>query len=140
MHAIRYLQIKALAESMRLRDMVKLGLFASRYLDELIEHTEQLRAFYDGQIQRRTADFQELLGRRSVELEAAAREGYRQAVDARADFDAAASALDAEDEADFRRDHTAHPLDLVLVEAAARKAKPTEVLGELTMVGRARHG
>lgn len=123
MHAIRLMQIEALANSMRLRDIVRFCLVAPRFVLELLAHVAEVRAFYDGQIARLQADVAELRGRRSVEIEAAAREGWRQA------------------QANYQRP-AGPPAELVLgpVYRAAHDAKPTEVTGELKMVGKSRHG
>lgn len=123
MDAIRYQEIKRLALSFRLGDLIRFVVAAPRFVHDLVEHVETIVRYYDDQLQRREADLRELRGRRSVEVEAAGREGWRQALGG------ASNDVVLE----------APALDFALVSEAARKAKPTEVTGELTMVGASRH-
>jgi hypothetical protein len=119
----RVARIQIAANSWRLGDLIRLVLLAPLWVRDLIDHIGELRSYYDGQLAKRDRDLQELVGRRSVELEAAGREGYRQG-------------SDSAGVADF----PATPFNLGLVIAAAQDARPNVVTGELTMVGKSRAG
>lgn len=127
MDAIRYQEIKRLAMSFRLGDLIRFVVAAPRFVHDLVEHVETIVRYYDDQLQRREADMRDLRGRRSVELEAAALNGYRQGFD------------QPRDHGDGVYEIVPVPLNMVEVRNAVAVAKPTEVTGELTMVGRARH-
>lgn len=109
--------IRRMVASYGIRNAVRLALTAPRMVLALLDVLDHERQYNGDQLRRRAADEAELRGRRSVEIEAAGREGYRQG-----------------DLIESR------PLDLGLVYAAALAAKPTEVAGELKLVSRSRAG
>lgn len=91
----------------------------------LLEYVAEKERWWADQVHRRDRDLQDLRGRRSVELEGAAREAFSQGFDSGRVEDADVGVYGPE-------------LDLPKCFEAAAAAKPREVLGELGMQAKAR--